>query len=76
MSFQEVLSTIKSWPLEEQYRLFYELDALLPPEIDAELFAEVERRSDLCDQGKMSAAPWSEVRDRARRAAGLEPLSE
>jgi putative addiction module component (TIGR02574 family) len=73
MSFQEVLSTIKTWPTEEQYRLLGELQNFLPPtEIDGELLAEIERRSDEYDQGKVAAIPWNEARARARREAGLD----
>lgn len=73
MTYQEVFATIKSWPLEAQYQLLDELYALLVPDIEPEPLAEIERRSDLYDQGKMTAAPWSEVRDRVRREVGLDP---
>lgn len=73
MSFQEVLSTIKSWPTEEQYRLFDEWQHCLPADaIDSEWLAEIERRSDELDQGKVVAIPWNEARVRARREAGLD----
>lgn len=73
MSFQEVLSTIKSWPAEEQNRLFDEL-GLLPYSNSQknELLAEAEQRYELYEQGKMSAAPWNEVRSRVRKEAGLD----
>lgn len=71
MSFQEVLSTIKTWPAEEQYRLLGELQSFLPP-TDDELLAEIERRSDEFDEGKVTAITWPEARARARREAGLD----
>ena len=33
---------------------------------------EVQRRSKLIDEGRMSTAPWSEVKERVRRKAGLD----
>ncbi len=73
MSFQEVLSTINSWPTAEQIRLFDVWHQSLPPDaIDDELLAEVERRSDEYDAGQVVAIPWVEARVRARRAAGLD----
>ncbi|MGE0760689.1 MAG: addiction module protein [Pirellulaceae bacterium] len=42
----------------------------LPP--DDKWLAEANRRSDSYDAGEMSGAPWSEVRQRARRKAGLD----
>jgi putative addiction module component (TIGR02574 family) len=75
MTYDEVLATIRSLRREQQLLLYEVLRYdLFPIEIDDELLAEVERRSDLYDQGKMTAVPWSEVRDRARRAAGLKPF--
>jgi putative addiction module component (TIGR02574 family) len=73
MSFQEVLSTIRTWTTEEQ-RLLYDVlrHDLLPLEIDDELLAEIERRSDEFDKGKVTAIPWPEARARARREAGLD----
>lgn len=35
---------------------------------------EAQRRSDEYDAGRMTAAPWSEVRERARREAGLDEM--
>lgn len=34
--------------------------------------AEADRRSDAVDSGKMSGAPWADVRARARKKAGLD----
>ena len=42
----------------------------VPPE--ARWIAEANRRSDAYDAGKMTASNWEEVRERARRKAGLD----
>ncbi len=42
----------------------------VPPE--ASWVAEANRRSDADDSGHMAASTWDEVRDRARRNAGLD----
>lgn len=34
--------------------------------------SEIQRRSEAYDNGQMTASPWSEVRQRARREAGLD----
>lgn len=73
MSFQEVLSTINSWPTTEQIRLFDVWRQALPPDaLHEDLLAEIERRSDEYDQGKVTAIPWAEARMLARREAGLD----
>ncbi|EGF24152.1 hypothetical protein RBWH47_05095 [Rhodopirellula baltica WH47] len=42
----------------------------VPP--DAQWVNEANRRSDAYDAGEMTGAPWAEVRERARRKAGLD----
>ncbi|NLS95159.1 MAG: addiction module protein [Planctomycetaceae bacterium] len=37
-----------------------------------EWLTEIQRRSQELDEGSMTVAPWSEVRKRARRKAGLD----
>jgi hypothetical protein len=37
-----------------------------------EWIAEANRRSDLFDSGEISGSSWSDVRQRARRKAGLD----
>jgi putative addiction module component (TIGR02574 family) len=41
------------------------------PELSADWLQEIQRRSDEYDAGRMTAAPWPEVRARTRRQAGL-----
>lgn len=42
----------------------------IPP--DAHWVAEAKRRSDSFDTGEMTASAWEDVRERARRKAGLD----
>jgi len=45
-------------------------DDWAPP--SEEWIAEAKRRSEAYDAGQMTAAPWPEVRQRARHNAGLD----
>jgi putative addiction module component (TIGR02574 family) len=73
---QEILDAAQALPSGERARLVQSLwDSLsaedwTPPGDD--WIDEVQRRSDAYDSGQMTAAPWSEVRQRARREAGLD----
>jgi putative addiction module component (TIGR02574 family) len=60
----------------DRIRLIHALWDTVPPEQwpapSAEWTAEAQRRSAEYDAGQMTASPWSEVRSRARRKAGLD----
>ncbi|REJ91699.1 MAG: addiction module protein [Planctomycetota bacterium] len=73
---QEVLEAAHRLPSAERARLIHALwDSVSPedwsPPAD-ESIAEAQRRSAALDAGRMNTAPWPEVRQRARREAGLE----
>jgi putative addiction module component (TIGR02574 family) len=74
--FEEVLSAARTLSAEERVRLVDTLsDDIDPadwPRPGEEWLAEIGRRSDEFDQGLSTAAPWSEVRARARKQAGLD----
>jgi putative addiction module component (TIGR02574 family) len=42
------------------------------PQPNPEWVAEAQRRSAAYDRGESSAAPWTAVKDRARKRAGLD----
>lgn len=75
-SFQEVLAAAKSLSLEDRSRLIESLwDDVSPsdwPVPSQAWIAECQRRSQMFDAGDMSASTWQEVRQRARRKAGLD----
>jgi putative addiction module component (TIGR02574 family) len=75
-TFQEIIDAAQGLPVAERARLITALwDTVSPndwaPPSD-EWIDESQRRSKAFDDGKMSGAPWSEVRERARRQAGLD----
>jgi putative addiction module component (TIGR02574 family) len=72
---QEILDAAQTLPTSERARLIHALwetvspdDWALPSE---EWIAGSQRRSEAYDFGQMTASPWSEVRQRARRKAGF-----
>jgi putative addiction module component (TIGR02574 family) len=73
---QEILDAAKALPSAERAQLIHALwesvspDDWMPP--SDEWLAEAQRRSEAYDAGQMTAASWSEVRERARRKAGLD----
>jgi len=73
--FEDVLGAAFSLTPADRVRLMDELWNRLPPAEwpvpSDEWIAEAQRRSAEYDQGCMPAAPWPEVRARARRKAGL-----
>lgn len=75
-NFDEVLDAARALPTSERLRLIDALWDDLPPEQwlapSGEWIAEAQRRSAEYDAGRMAAAPWSEVRKRARHKAGLD----
>jgi putative addiction module component (TIGR02574 family) len=73
---EEILDAAQTLPSGERAQLIHALwatvssDDWTPPSND--WLAEAQRRSEAYDAGEMTAAPWSEVRQRARRKAGLD----
>jgi len=74
-TLQEILDAAQDLPVVERARLIHALwdtvssDDWGPPSDD--WIDESQRRSEAYDAGQMTAAPWSEVRQRSRRQAGL-----
>ena len=75
-AFSDVLSAAQGLPTPDRIRLIAALWETVPPEewpTPSEAWRqEVQRRSEEYDAGRMTAAPWSDVRERARREAGLD----
>ncbi len=73
---QEILDAAQALPAGDRAQIITALwdsvsaDDWTPP--GNALMSEVQRRSDAYDNGQMNASPWSEVRRRARREAGLD----
>jgi putative addiction module component (TIGR02574 family) len=68
----EILEMAKALPRGERWDLMEKLastfDRPVPEGMSHEGFlAELERRSEACDSGQMSCAPWKEVMDRLER---------
>jgi putative addiction module component (TIGR02574 family) len=75
-TFADIFNAAQGLPAIERLRL---IDALCGsvspnewPSPSDEWIAEAQRRSAEYDAGTMSASPWSEVRQRARKKAGLD----
>jgi len=75
-TFDDVLDAAQSLPASDRVRLIDALWDSVPPDQwpspSEEWIAEAQRRSAEYDAGRMSASPWPEVRQRARRKAGLD----
>ncbi|MEM7455414.1 MAG: addiction module protein [Planctomycetota bacterium] len=75
-NMNEILTAAQSLPASERAQLIATLWDSVPPvdwvPPDSQWIAEANRRSDDYDAGKMNGAPWAEVRERARREAGLD----
>jgi putative addiction module component (TIGR02574 family) len=75
-AFDEVLGAAQSLPPADQIRLIGVLWDTMPveqwPSPSEEWIREAQRRSAEYDAGRMTAAPWPEVRERARKKAGLD----
>ena len=73
---QEILDAAKGLPPAERAQLIHALwDTVCPddwPPPSDDWISEAQRRSKAYDAGQMTASPWSEVRHRARRKAGLD----
>jgi len=75
-TFDDIFGAAESLAPSDRIRLVHALWDTIPtdewPAPSAEWIAEVARRSAEIDAGRMSASPWAEVRERARRKAGLD----
>ena len=75
-TFDDVLGAAQGLPPADRIRLADALIETVPPEEwpgpSDEWIAEARRRSAEYDTGRMQASPWTEVRQRARREAGLD----
>lgn len=75
-TFHEILDAARTLSAGDRLKLLNALWEDVPtaewPVPSPEWIAEARRRSEQFDQGKTTAAPWSEVRTRARREAGLD----
>ena len=75
-TFDDVLATAQNLPASDRVRLIDALwESMEPSEWPApsdEWIAEAQRRSAEYDAGNMSASPWPEARQRARRKTGLD----
>jgi len=75
-TIQEILDAAQTLPSAERAQIISALwqsvspDDWAPPADD--WIAEAQRRSEAYDAGEMKASPWSDVRKRARRKAGLD----
>lgn len=73
---QEILNAAQTLPPDERAQLIHMLWDTVSPEDwappDSAWIGEIQRRSEAYDAGQMTASPWSEVRQRARRKAGLD----
>jgi hypothetical protein len=74
-SIDDILAAARALPTEDRVRLIPLLwDQISPDEWSmpsSAWIAEANRRSDLIDLGDMETDDWANVRDRARRQAGL-----
>jgi putative addiction module component (TIGR02574 family) len=75
-TFDEILGAAHGLPASERLRLIDALWESVPPEEwpapSDPWIAEAQRRSAEYDAGRMPASGWPDVRDRARRKAGLD----
>lgn len=75
-SLNEILTAAQSLPSTERAQLIAALwDKASPGDWvrpNADWIAESNRRSDAYDAGEMTGSSWSDVRERARRKAGLD----
>ena len=75
-AFADVLSAAQGLPTPDRIRLIDALWDTVPmeewPVPSQDWLREAERRSAEYDADRMTASPWPEVRERARRKAGLD----
>jgi putative addiction module component (TIGR02574 family) len=71
-----VFGAAESLSSVDRIRLVHAVWDTIPPDEwpapSAEWIAEAARRSAEIDAGRLSISPWPEVRERARRKAGLD----
>ena len=72
----EIFTAVQSLPASERAQLIARLwDSVSPVDWvppDSQWTDEANRRSDAYDAGDITGSPWAEVRERARRKAGLD----
>ncbi len=75
-TIQEILDAAQALPAADRAQLLSALWGTVSPEDwpapADDWIAEAGRRSAAYDTGEMTVAPWSEVRQRGRREAGLD----
>jgi putative addiction module component (TIGR02574 family) len=75
-TFNEILDAAQTLAPSDRLRLSETLWETVPvadwPAPSREWVAEVQRRSDELDAGNMTTSTWEDVRDRARKRAGLD----
>jgi putative addiction module component (TIGR02574 family) len=75
-TLQEIIDAAQALPADERAWLIQALWDTVPPKDwvppSQEWVAESQRRSEQFDAGRMTASSWPEVRDRARRKAGMD----
>ena len=75
-TYDDVLGAAQGLDPGDRIRLIGALWDSVPPEQwpppSTEWLAEVQRRSEALDAGKMATSPWPEVRERARKEAGID----
>lgn len=75
-TLNEILTAAQVLPASDRAELIAALWEKTSPDVwpvpSEEWIAEVNRRSDAVDAGEMPVAEWTEVRQRARRQAGLD----
>jgi putative addiction module component (TIGR02574 family) len=75
-TYDDILSAAEHLPPIDRVRLVQALWETVPledwPKPSKQLIEEAQRRSSEHDAGQITASPWSEVRARARRKAGLD----
>ncbi len=73
---EEILDAAQALPSAERAQLIHALWATVSPDDWAppseQWLDEARKRSAAYDAGQMTASPWPEVRQRARRKAGLD----
>jgi putative addiction module component (TIGR02574 family) len=76
ITFDEVFDAAQALPVSDRLRLIEALWEGVPqsdwPPPSEEWIAEAQRRSADYDAGTTTASSWPEVRERARRKAGLD----
>lgn len=69
--YDAVFSAASQLPAADQFRLIDELWTAKQSPLSEEWLAEIAKRSDELDAGKVKTVPWEVVRANALRRAGL-----